>query len=71
MTYFEMIAQANGLGTCWCGFLKLAQREVPDLLEKTSGIPRTRPFSAMLFGYPSVSYRRGVQREGYAEIVYG
>lgn len=70
-TYFEMIAQANGLGTCWCGFLKLAQREVPDLLEKTSGIPRTRPFSAMLFGYPSVSYRRGVQREGYAEIVYG
>lgn len=67
---FEILAQAHGLGTCWCGFLRLVQREVPELLEKTSGIRRTTPFYAMLFGYPAVSYPRGVQRDDYAQIVY-
>lgn len=67
---FELIAQAHGLGTCWCGFLKLVQQEVPELLEKTSGIRRTTPFYAMMFGYPAVTYQRGVQRDGYAKIVY-
>lgn len=70
-TYFEMLAQANGLGTCWCGFLKLVQKEVPELLEKAAGIHGTTSFYAMLFGYPAVFYRRGVQRDGYARIVYG
>lgn len=69
-TNFELLAQANGLGTCWCGFLRLVQQEVPELLEKTSGIRRTTPFYAMMFGYPAVSYRRGVQRDDYATIVY-
>lgn len=69
-TYFEMLAQAKGLATCWCGFLKLVQREVPELLEKTSAIRRTTPFYAMLFGNSAISYPRGTQREGYASIVY-
>ena len=67
---FELIAQANGLGTCWCGFLKLVQQAVPELLEKTSGIRRSTPFYAMMFGYPAITYRRGVQRDSYAKIVY-
>ena len=69
-TYFEMLANAHGLATCWCGFLQLAQREVPELLEKTSGIRRTTPFCAMLFGLPAVTYPRGVQRANYAKVVY-
>ena len=69
-TYFEMQANAHGLATCWCGFLQLAQREIPELLEKTSGIRRTTPFCAMLFGLPAVTYQRGVQRAEYANAVY-
>ena len=68
--YFEMLAQAHGLATCWCGFLQLVQREVPELLEKTVGIRRTTPFYAMLFGKSAVAYRRGVCRETDATIVW-
>ena len=67
---FELLAQASGLATCWCGFLKLVQQEVPELLEKTSGIRRTTPFYAMMFGYPAVAYHRGVQRDDYAKIEF-
>ena len=67
-SYFEMLAQASGLGTCWCGFLKLVQREIPELLVKTLGFRQTTPFYAVLFGLPAVSYRRGVQRDGEAAV---
>ena len=67
-THFELLAQAHGLGTCWCGFLKLVQNEVPELLEKTLGFRRTTPFYAMLFGLPAVTYRRGVQRDDEAVV---
>ena len=69
-TYFEMLANAHGLATCWCGFLQMVQKVVPELLEKTSGIRRTTPFCAMLFGLPAVTYPRGVQRADYAKVVY-
>jgi nitroreductase len=65
---FELLAQSLGLGTCWCGFLSLVQREVPELLEKTLGVRRTTPFYAMLFGIPAVRYQRTVQRDDEAEI---
>lgn len=68
--YFEMLAQAHGLATCWCGFLKIVQQAVPELLEATSGIRRTTPFYAMLFGRPGISYPRGVLRDDYATIDY-
>lgn len=67
--HFELLAQAHGLATCWCGFLKLVQQAVPEILEATSGIRRTTPFYAMLFGYPAVRYQRTVQRDDYAKIV--
>lgn len=68
--YFEMLAQAHGLATCWCGFLKIVQQEVPELLEETIGIRRTTPFYAMLFGRPAVHYARGVLRSDYATVEY-
>ena len=67
---FELLANANGIATCWCGFLNLVQREVPELLEATVGIRRTTPFYAMLFGRPAIRYPRGVQRDDYAKVVY-
>ena len=67
---FEMLANAAGIATCWCGFLGLVQKEVPEILEATVGIRRTTPFYAMLFGRPAVHYARCVQRESYARIDY-
>lgn len=67
-SYFEMLAQASGLGTCWCGFLKLVQREIPELLVKTLGFRQTTPFYAVLFGLPAIAYQRGVQRDGEATV---
>jgi ferredoxin len=68
--YFEMLAQAHGLATCWCGFLRMVQQVVPELLEETTGIRRTTPFYAMPFGLPGINYPRGVLRTDYAEIGY-
>ncbi|MBO5643302.1 MAG: nitroreductase family protein [Kiritimatiellae bacterium] len=65
---FEHLANANGISTCWCGFLKLVQNEVPELLEKIVGIRRSTPFYAILFGKGSTKYTRGVERGRYAEI---
>ena len=67
-SYFEMLAQASGLGTCWCGFLKLVQREIPELLVKTLGFRPTTPFYAVLFGHPALAYQRGVQRDDEAAV---
>jgi ferredoxin len=67
---FELLANANGIGTCWCGFLRLVQKEVPELLEKILGLPRTASFYAILFGRSAVKYKRSVERAGYANIVY-
>lgn len=68
--HFELLANASGIATCWCGFLHLVQEVVPELLETSAGIRRTSPFYAMLFGRPAVRYHRGVQREDYARIAY-
>lgn len=67
---FELLANAHGIGTCWCGFLKLVQNEIPELLEKVAGIRRTTPFYAILFGRQSVRYMRCADRSAYANITY-
>jgi ferredoxin len=67
---FELLANANGISTCWCGFLKLVQNESPELLEKVVGIRWTTPFYAILFGRKAVKYMRCVERGAYAGIVY-
>lgn len=67
---FELLANANGIATCWCGFLKLVQNVVPELSEKLLGLRRTTPFYAMLFGRAAVEYARGVERGACADIVY-
>ncbi len=68
LTAFELLAEANGIGTCWCGFLNLAQKEVPEISEKVLGLRRETPFYAMLFGKSAVSYPRAVMRETDAVI---
>ena len=58
LSYFELYAQSLGLGTCWCGYAQICIKLMPELcniLEIPAGYV---PVYAMLFGMPSVKYRR-------------
>ena len=62
LSYFELFAQANGVGTVWNGLAKWA---INDLLPETRqllGIPDDHVIGyAMAFGYPDVHFARTVQ----------
>ena len=62
LSYFELFAQANGVGTVWDGLAKIA---INDLLPQTRarlGIPEDHVVGyAMAFGKPAVQYARTVQ----------
>jgi nitroreductase/NAD-dependent dihydropyrimidine dehydrogenase PreA subunit len=62
MSYFELYAQCNGVGTLWNG---LAKGAINDLLPESRqrlGIPEDHIFGyVMLFGMPAVHYVRTVQ----------
>ncbi|MDQ1276616.1 MAG: hypothetical protein QG610_2194 [Euryarchaeota archaeon] len=52
LTYFEIAAQAFGVGTCWVGAVLLAFQEQPSILEYLN-LPKGRILVfPMLFGYP-------------------
>lgn len=58
MTSFELAAVAHGLGTCWAGITARALRDNEESAEFLD-IPRGhRVCSAMMVGYPAVTYRR-------------
>ena len=67
LAYFELLAQTAGLGTVWCGFLKLAFESVPEL-KSLVGLPAGHHYYAMLFGHPAIHYARTVQRDSAATI---
>ena len=58
LSYFDLLAQSFGIGTCWCGFAVHALRWIPSL-KKRLAIPRGYKIrTVLLFGYPSVEYQR-------------
>jgi nitroreductase len=58
LTFFDLIAFANGIGTCWVGLLMVAAANHPPILEAL-GIPdENKLYGAMLAGYPKFSYQR-------------
>ena len=67
LSYFELLAQSQGLGTTWCDFLKFILDPLPELCD-IFGISPKRPYRAMLFGIPAVHYARTVQRDDVAKI---
>jgi nitroreductase/NAD-dependent dihydropyrimidine dehydrogenase PreA subunit len=67
LSYFELLAQTAGLGTVWCGLLKLALEAAPELKPSVGLLPGQHYYS-MLFGHPIVHYARTVQRENGATI---
>ena len=67
LSYFELLAQSAGLGTTWCGMIKIIADLVPgtrDLLGLTPNVY----FYAMMFGKPAVKFERTVQRDADAKI---
>lgn len=67
LSYFELLAQSAGLGTVWCGFLKLSLEAVPSL-KPLFGLLPGQHYYPMLFGYPAISYARTVQRDKAATV---
>jgi nitroreductase len=67
LAYFELLAQSAGLGTVWCGLLKLALESVPEL-KMLVALPPGHHYYAMLFGHPAHCYARTVQRDDAATI---
>ena len=67
IAYFELLAQSAGLGTVWCGLLKLALESAPEL-KPLLGLPPGHHYYAMLFGPPAIQYSRTVQRDNAATV---
>jgi nitroreductase/NAD-dependent dihydropyrimidine dehydrogenase PreA subunit len=64
LSYFELFAQANGVGTVWGGLAKLAIDDLLPEMRETLGIPEDHLVGyAMAFGKPAVHYSRTVQHQ--------
>jgi len=62
LSYFELYAQANGVGTVWAGLAKYAIADLLPQTRKTLGIPDDHLIGyVVIFGKPAVQYPRGVQ----------
>lgn len=62
LSYFELFAQANGVGTVWDGLAKWAIADLVPESRARLGIPEDHQVGyAMAFGRPAVSYARTVQ----------
>jgi nitroreductase len=67
LAYFELLAQSAGLGTVWCGFLKMTFEILPEL-KVLLGLTPDHLYYAMLFGLPAIRFARTVQRDNEAVI---
>ncbi|PXY01986.1 nitroreductase [Marinifilum breve] len=65
LSYFELLANANGIGTLWNGLVKWTINDVANELLEILEIPSDHKIGyAMLFGKPAVKYPRAIQSEG-------
>ena len=58
LTWFELLANAMGLGCCWCGFAQRAFRSIRKLRGMLDIDSNYYIGGVMLFGYPDVKYIR-------------
>lgn len=64
MTYFDLLANSNGIGTLWDGFAKYVFEDVVPELKKELGIPENHLISAVIvFGKPAVKFARSIQND--------
>lgn len=69
LSYFELMAAAGGLGTCWLGLITRALR-FSEPLQAAVGLPEGHThFYAMILGHPKFKYRRLPERKP-AKIIW-
>lgn len=63
LSYFELLANAHGLGTVWFGrLMTIFARFMPELVEALKIPDGYKPGYAMLFGYPDTNFHSCVER---------
>lgn len=63
LSYFELMATASGLGTCWLGLIARALKFFKPLMEAI-GLPEGHThFYPMVLGYPQFKYHRLPERK--------
>jgi ferredoxin len=63
LSYFELMAPATGLGTCWAGLLQGALH-ASSSIKAAVGVPANHPHHyPMMLGYPDVKYHRLPERK--------
>jgi len=64
LTYFDLLANSQGISTLWDGFATSVIEEVAPELKSTFGIPDDhKVVMALLFGKAGVKYARSIQNE--------
>lgn len=58
LTYLELYAYSQGLGTCWAGYLNSAANFYPPLIEALNLPAEHKCFGAVMLGYPQYKYTR-------------
>ena len=65
LSYFDLLLQSYGLGSCWCGFAVHAFKW-NKTLKKQLGFPKGHKIAAvLLFGKPDVTYHRATAPENF------
>jgi len=63
LSYFELMAVAVGMGTCWMGLISRALK-MSEPLKQAIGLPESHTnFFPMVLGYPKFTYRRLPERK--------
>lgn len=58
LSYLDLYAQSQGLGTCWAGYLYTAVNHYKPLFKWLEIPPEHRAYGAMMVGRPLYSYKR-------------
>lgn len=63
-SYFELLANSQGIGTMWDGFAKSVFEDVTPEIKAEIGIPEDHKIAmVLLFGEPAVKFTRSIQNE--------
>lgn len=70
LSYFELYAQALGVGTVWCGLVQGCLNLFPELVSELKVPEGYKPVYCMLFGVPNIQYKRITQPKKYKIMSY-
>lgn len=69
-SYFELLANANGIGTLWNGFAKNIFEDATPEIKQELGIPANHEIGTVLvFGIPAVKFARSIQNEANIKTI--